>query len=111
MELQTASLEGWKIFKPTEKRLDAHVAEEFKQALTTRVDDDSKNIVLDLSEVEFMDSSGLGAIIFFKQFVGDGATIVLSSVHPGIEAILKLTHLDKVFKIVDEPDQVLEEVT
>ena len=111
MELQTSSFDDWKVLKPTEKRLDAHVAQAFKQALTVSVHDGSKNIVLDLSEVEFMDSSGLGAIIFFKQFVGNGAKIVLASVHPGVEAILKLTHLDKVFRMIDQPDQVLQEAT
>ncbi len=108
MELQAEVRANWKILKPLEKRLDAYVAQSFKEALVQAVGDGSKQIIIDLSAVEIIDSSGLGSLVFFKQYVGEGASIVIASPQAGVISVLQLTHLDEVFRIVDKPEEVLE---
>ena len=111
MELQTEVRANWKILKPLEKRLDAYVAQGFKEALVKAAGDGSKQIIIDLSNVEVIDSSGLGSLVFFKQFAGEEARIVIASASASVVSILKLTHLDRVFNIVDKPQEVLEKVS
>ena len=52
-------------------RLDAAGAEDFKAALRDEIDGGATQIVLDLSEVEFMDSSGLGALVACLKHMGE----------------------------------------
>ena len=111
MELQAEVHDDWKIITPAEKRLDACVAQSFKTALSETVTDGSKQIIIDLSNVEVIDSSGLGSLVFFKQFAGEEARIVIASASASVVSVLKLTHLDRVFKIVDKPQEVLEKVS
>ncbi len=109
MDLQIEALEDWRIIRPLEKRLDAHVSQNLKQALTEHVSGETRRVILDLSQVEFMDSSGIGVLVFFKQYLGEGARVVLAAVHPGVVTILKLTHLDRVFDIFATTEEVLQE--
>ena len=89
-------------------RFDISTFKEFGDAYKDHLDSASK-CVIDLAEVEFMDSSGIGVLVFFKQYLGGGARVVLAAVHPGVVTILKLTHLDKVFDIFATTEEVLQE--
>ena len=46
-----------------ESRLDASIAESFKTYLFDQIDSGKTQLVVDLSQVRFMDSSGLGALV------------------------------------------------
>ncbi len=106
MELQAEVHDDWKIITPDEKRLDACVAQSFKKALSETVTDGSKRIIVDLRNVEVIDSSGLGSLVFFKKFAGEEARIVIASASESVVRILNLAHLDRVFEIVDKPQEV-----
>jgi len=87
------------VAKPLERRLDARSAPEFKAAMARLVRDGHARIVLDLSDVEFVDSSGLGAIVSaLKQVAGTG-DLVLCGTRPAVMSMFKLTRLDKVFQM------------
>ena len=44
-------------------RIDAAIAIQFKDEIRAKIDDNAQHVILDLSEVNFIDSSGLGAIV------------------------------------------------
>ena len=67
MQITTHLIEDWKVVTPDQNRLDAYVSDEFKKRLVEAIDDGTKKVILDLSGIEFMDSSGLGAIVFCFQ--------------------------------------------
>jgi anti-sigma B factor antagonist len=81
-----------------EKRLDAVIAANFKEALVQRIEQGQRNIVLDMSEVSFMDSSGLGAVVFVMKHLGHKGWLHICGVTPGVMAVLKLTRMDRVLK-------------
>jgi anti-sigma B factor antagonist len=82
-----------------EPRLDAVIAANFRDTLVERVDQGRRNIVLDLSQVGFMDSSGLGALVFvLKHLAHKGGRLHICGVTPGVMAVLKLTRMDRVLK-------------
>ena len=87
------------VAKPLERRLDARSAPEFKEAMARLIRGGHSRLVLDLSDVEFVDSSGLGAIVaVLKQVAGSG-DLVLCGTRPPVMSMFKLTRLDKVFQM------------
>jgi anti-anti-sigma factor len=63
--------------------------------------------VIDLAEVEFMDSSGLVPLIQALKAVREkGCRLVLCNVQAPVRLILELTHLDSVFEIVDSYENI-----
>ncbi|WP_369292885.1 STAS domain-containing protein, partial [Enterococcus faecium] len=48
---------------PRVRRLDASVVQAFKQKVLEAIDPDTKNVLLDLNHVNFIDTSWLGALV------------------------------------------------
>jgi anti-sigma B factor antagonist len=81
-----------------EKRLDAVIAPSFREALVERIDQGRHNIVLDMAQVNFMDSSGLGAVVAVLKHLGSKGRLHICGVTPAVMAVLKLTRMDRVLK-------------
>ena len=61
----------------------------------------SKNLVLDLAEVSFMDSSGLGLVMGRYQLMKDlGGTLAIANPGAELKKLFKLAGLNKLVKIV-----------
>jgi len=110
MRLDVGSLGEWKVVTPSESRLDAYVAEEFKRGLIDCVQDGTLRLVIDLGGVEFMDSSGLGAIVCCLQRMGKGR-IAIARAREAVTMMLRLTHIDRVFLLVDKVEDLATETT
>ncbi len=63
MNVELHTEQGVKIIVPLVRRLDASVVQAFKQQVLEAIDPDTKNVLLDLSHVDFIDSSCLGALV------------------------------------------------
>lgn len=64
-------------------------------------------LVIDLSDVGYMDSSGVGTLVFVKREVErTGGRVVLAGLQPRVRSVLEITHLDKFFTIVQSVDEV-----
>ncbi len=69
---------------------------------------ESPRVMVDLTEVGFMDSSGLGMLIsFFKEVTEQQGEIVYFGVQSYVKKLLGLVKLDQVFKICDSRDDAL----
>jgi anti-sigma B factor antagonist len=81
-------------------RFDAHGIEQFDRTLIDAVDTDHPNAVIDLSQVEFMDSSALAGLVrALKATVACGGSVILVDPSDAARIILELTRLDAVFAI------------
>jgi anti-sigma B factor antagonist len=89
------------------KKIDAASAVEFKNSVAGIVDKGSRNIVLDLSEVDFIDSSGLGALVGVLKHIGHQGSLLISGATPGVERVFKLTRMDKIFRLYPNVDAAL----
>lgn len=81
------------------KRLDAATATYFKSTLVDYINNGNTRIVLDLSQVDFVDSSGLGAIISVLKTMGDEGELLLCAINPAVMSLFRLTRLDRIFRI------------
>ena len=84
---------------PRVKRLDASVAPAFKQAVVQLVQSGEKRLVLDLGGVEFLDSSGLGALVSILKALGAQGTLAVCGARGPVLSLFQLTRMDKVFTI------------
>ena len=67
--------------------------------------------VIDLAQVDFMDSSGLVALVTgLKAARESGCRLVLCNVQPPVRLIFELTQLDSVFEIFESYEAVLTTV-
>lgn len=82
-----------------ERRLDARNAPALKETIAGFVSAGSEWIVLDLSDVEFIDSSGLGAIMTALKLLGRKGDIAIAGAREPVEALFRLTRMDQVFRM------------
>lgn len=98
------------VLKPMEGRLDSALAPKFRadvSELTVKV---QKTLVLDLINVEFMDSSGLGAVVVcYKQMQSAGGMYVCN-VGPQVRDIFRLTHMDRILEVNDSFDDCVQKL-
>lgn len=79
-------------------RIDASISEDYKKALIPYVND--KPIILDLNNLEFIDSSGLSTFIYlYKQAKKRGIPFRLINVNERVMNIFDMTGLTKLFEI------------
>ena len=104
----TAQLSGEIIVvKVHAKRLDAYLAPEFKARLVNMVQMGHERIVMDMAALEFIDSSGLGALSAGLKALGGHGEIVLCGITPRLLSLFQLTHVDKLFHIVDSVEEAV----
>lgn len=80
-------------------RIDAAGAIQFKDRMRELTQTDDIRIVLDMSKVAFLDSSGLGAVVAAMKAIGPGRKLELSGLTPTVEKVFRLTRMDSVFTI------------
>ncbi len=82
----------------SDTRLDASIAIQFKDVFRT-LTAGGGDVILNLSDVEFLDSSGLGAIVAVYKALGEGRTMALAGLQPPVEKVMTLTRMNAVFPI------------
>lgn len=110
MEITSKTEEQLCIVSINGPRIDAAVALEFKDAMRTQTDDGPDLVVLDLSCVEFIDSSGLGAIVAAMKNMGQERKLALAGLTPMVERVFKLTRMDTVFSVFPTLEGALAEL-
>ena len=104
MELHETCDDGLTIVTVPERRIDAAAALRFKDAMRVVTADGPNHVVLDLSNVDFVDSSGLGAIVAAMKQMGPGRRLDLAALTPDVAKVFRLTRMDTVFVIHDRAD-------
>ena len=89
--------------------LDAASSEVLRSTLRELADEVTENgrLVIDLSDVPFLDSAGLGAVISGVRAVhAKGANVVLSGPRPSVANLLRTTEIDQVVEVVGAEQQL-----
>lgn len=107
MQIKTTEDDKFFIITPEESRLDARVVSQFKEKVQNWIAEGKTRILLDMRNVEFMDSSGLGAVVACLKSVGSQGDIQLCSVNPPVMTLMKLTRLDQIFVIHQDQSDAL----
>lgn len=84
-----------------ETRIDAAGAMAFKEAIRAMVRDTQGRVVIDMGRVEFLDSSGLGALVAVMKMLDGGRRLELANCGLIVRKVLTLTRMDSVFVLHD----------
>lgn len=82
-----------------ETRIDAAIAIDFKDKMRELTDAGPKRVVVDMTQVDFIDSSGLGAVVAALKQIGDGTSLELACLSQTVAKVFRLTRMDSVFTI------------
>lgn len=99
MDLRSDALADCLMIQVAESRIDAAVAIRFKDRMRDLTEKVEGRVVLDLGQVDFIDSSGLGAIVAAMKQLPDGAVLELADLQPNVDRVFRLTRMDTVFTI------------
>ena len=92
-----------------EERLDAHNSDELKIEMSRLFESGTKDLLVDLKEVRFIDSSGLGVLVSgFKNASTHQGSIKLCSLQTQVKSMFELTRLHRVFDIYLTEDEALD---
>lgn len=99
MDLTVKMERGLCIISVQEANIDAAVAVAFKEEMRNRTQDAPAQVILDLTKVVFIDSSGLGAIVATMKLLHPERKLILAGLTPPVEKVFQLTRMDSVFRI------------
>lgn len=99
MNITTRNSGATLIIEVNETRVDAAVAIEFKEAVRGAAEDAAGTVILDLSNVTFLDSSGLGAVVAIMKLLGAERRLELAGLTAPVAKVFRLTRMDTIFKI------------
>lgn len=109
MAFESKSEAGHTIVIVDELRLDASISESFRVYLFDQIDNGANNMVIDLSSVRFMDSSGLGALVAALKKMDEKGTLKLAAAQPAVLDLFNLTSMDRLFTILPTVTEAIEE--
>jgi anti-sigma B factor antagonist len=99
MRIEETYDNGVAILTVMDNRIDARVAPELKRLIMEVVDRGNDRVTLDLTNVDFVDSSGLGVIVTILKLVGRKGELAICGAKEAVLDFFRLTRLDKIFRL------------
>jgi anti-sigma B factor antagonist len=111
IKFEETSIGNVLVVKAIESRITADVAPAFRQGLNAYTTKADGIVILDLSNVSFIDSSGLGALIGCLKAMGEDGELILCGAHESVANMFKLTRMNKVFRMFETPGEAASAVS
>jgi anti-sigma B factor antagonist len=112
MNLVIKKEDNYSYIRVTTERLDSFISPELKAELVMLVNKGENNIILDLKDCVYSDSSGLSAILVGNRLCEDSkGTFIICNLSQGVEKLVKLAMLDTILLIAsnkEEAEKILQ---
>lgn len=101
MKYSVDKQEKYTVFQLQEDNLNSLVAPKLKSEFVILSNEGARNLILDMTEVKFVDSSGLSAILTANRLWKNLGSFVLTGIeHPSVKKLIEISRLDTVLSIV-----------
>ena len=110
MELTSSKEDALQIIAIQEQRIDAAVALSFKDEMRALTEESEGTVLLDLGQVTFIDSSGLGAIVAAMKNLAPARRLVLAGLTAPVDKVFRLTRMDTVFGVFPTVEAALADL-
>ena len=101
MDFTTDKKEHYSILSINEENLNAVIAPLLKAELVVLRNDGIENLILNLENVQYVDSSGLSSILTANRLWSENGTFVLTGViHDNVKKLIEISRLESAFNIV-----------
>ena len=108
MEFKIEKLDNFTQIEVLIDKLDTHIAPSLKSELVLIAGNGEKNIILDLSNCRYCDSSGLSAILVANRLCKNAnGVFVLSGLQTAVERLITVSQLDTVLNITKTVDEAI----
>lgn len=105
IEIGFSENEGKLICTPAGE-IDIYTSPEFKKTVMEAFVEKESDIVIDCKDLEYVDSTGLGVLIYIlKELEEKEYKVYLDNIKPNIRKLFDITKLDKLFIIRGEVDE------
>ena len=112
MEFKIEKLDTYTQIQVMIDKLDTHIAPSLKSELVLIAGNGEKNIILDLSNCRYCDSSGLSAILVANRLCKNAnGTFVLSGLQTAVERLITISQLDTVLNITNSIEEASDVIT
>ncbi len=109
MKFRQEKAEGYMVLTIQEERIDAHNSAELKEHFLNMTEQGDTHILVQLEQVRFIDSSGLGALLSgFKNAESRSGRLSLVHLQPQVLSMFELTRLNRVFEIYPDLQQAFD---
>jgi anti-sigma B factor antagonist len=108
MSITVNEVNGYTVITVEAERLDVVNMNEMKESMMDVVDNGHHKVVIDLSKVTFVDSSGLSVIIsLFKRLNALKGELILCGLGEQPKELLEITQLIRLFKVTDTCEEAV----
>jgi anti-sigma B factor antagonist len=111
MRIDVTTRNGVTVVRPSGERLDIEVAPDFRAMLLSLIEQGHRRLVVDLTEVSFIDSSGLGALVSALKTLkrsDNGGDVRLARVQAPVVSLLEIIRLNRVFTAYSDLEKAVE---
>ena len=86
-------------------------APELKSVLTDLGKDGTKNVILDLANVQFVDSSGLSSLLVGNRIASESNdTFVITNISAHLKKLIKISQLESILTIIPTLEESIDYV-
>ncbi len=108
MNIQIEKQGGISILNIPLENLDAQNSNEFKRQISDSLDEHPQ-MIFDLSGVQFIDSSGLGAILsILRRLKSSGGDLKLCCLTEQVKMLFKMVRMNKVFDVFENREDAVK---
>lgn len=93
-----------------EEKLDSTLSPEVKSELLTLQGEGVENLILNMENVKYSDSSGLSALLVGNRLFSETGSFVLSGVTEHVAKLISISQLDKVMEILPTVEESIDTV-
>ncbi|MCO6484295.1 MAG: STAS domain-containing protein [Saprospiraceae bacterium] len=109
MKYSVDKQEKYTILRLDEENLNALVAPVLKSELVILSNEGIRNLILDLSGVKFVDSSGLSAILTGNRLWSEGKSFIIGgALQPSVKRLFEISRLDTVLNLIPSLDEAVD---
>ncbi|KGE86929.1 MAG: STAS domain-containing protein [Phaeodactylibacter xiamenensis] len=109
MEYKIKTEERYTVFTLQEENFNSLIAPDVKSELVLLADKDVKNLIMDLSEVKYVDSSGLSAILTADRLWKKIGSFVLAGAgQPAVKKLMEISRLDTILIMVPTVSEAID---
>lgn len=111
MKYSVDKKERYTILSLQEDNLNSVLAPDLKSEFIVMVNEGVENLILDLGDVKFVDSSGLSAILTANRlWKGVGSFILTGITHPSVKKLIEISRLDSILTIIPTVEESVDYV-
>jgi anti-sigma B factor antagonist len=112
MNLKQEKINGYTVLFIQEERIDAHNSSALKETILHLIEQGETNIIVQLEQVRFIDSSGLGALLSgHKNAAAKSGKLAITNMQQQVLSMFELTRLDRVFEIYADLNETFDNET